>query len=56
MRGNLPDNKYEEINNLRPKIARKIWLAATAPWPGIDMHDLVNNGKLGVAVVCLDDA
>ena len=56
MRGILPDNKDEEINNLLPQFDRKSWLVATAPGPGIDMHDLVNNGKLGVAVDCLDDA
>ena len=55
MRGSLSEEKLEEITSRLPGIDRRL-LVATFQGPDVDLHDLTKGDKLGIALVCLEDA
>ncbi|MCB0197066.1 MAG: hypothetical protein KDJ65_34275 [Anaerolineae bacterium] len=55
MRGQLSEERLEEINDKLPVLDRRLHLA-TFQGPGVDINDLINEENIGVAIVCLSDA
>jgi hypothetical protein len=55
MRGELPDNKLQEISNKLPKVDDRI-SHATTPAIGSSLYDFANDKTLSTSLVCLSDA
>lgn len=55
MRGSIPDDKRDQIDQTIPSLDPRLFLA-TVPGLITGMHDLFNEAKLGVAIECLNDA
>lgn len=57
MRGQLPNERILEISNILPKLDSKLY-RVTYPGTGLGMqiHDFINNSKVGISLVGLDDA
>ena len=55
MRGRLSKEKLGKITSRLPEIDGRL-LAGTSQGPGVDLHDLTKDDRLGVALVCLEDA
>ncbi len=55
MRGALSDVKRDQIISMLPSVSESLRIA-TQISPGVDLHDLIENTNLGIALVCLGDA